>query len=498
MKLPIVGPTYEATYSDINIQRCVNMFLTASGPGGRGDKSGPQGVTHALVPTSGLTVLEDLTGSEMRCITEHAGLIYVVVDDKVYKVTVNTGAETSVSEELGTITTSTTGTVKAATNPTQIMWVDGSGTGYIYVPGTDTFSTINSLDADFTGGDSAVFLDSYFIVNEPDTGQFYTSAPNDGADWDPLDVATAESSPDKIVALETSKGELWIIGETTTEIWYNAANASGMPLSARDGLEIQIGCGAANSVVQLDDLVIWLDNRGYIVQSNVSPLVRNNNSGYDLQIISTEAITAEILGYSVRSDAIACSFNDRGHLMYQISFPTAKKTWVYDYTTQMWHERVWANTVSGDSEHHLIQYAETLEHLQLCGGIRSGKLYLLKPDVSTEDSVTVSRLRTTAPTYDPSAYGLIGVVNVSVRITIGLAGEGDEPEIAMRYSNDGGFSWSTEIMRRSTGATGEYAKRVDWNRLGTSREWLFEFTVTESVPFSIIDATIDIEFPPEK
>lgn len=496
MKLPIVGPAYEATYADINSQRCVNMFLSSAGMGGRGDPIA-KGV-YALIPSSGLTSMIDLTGSEMRSLTSYKGLVYAVVDDKVYKVTVNTTAETAVKEEIGTISTSSTGTVKVATNTTQIAWVDGSGTGYIYTPASDTFATINSSDSDFTGGDSIVFLDGYFIVNDPDTGTFYTSALNDGTDWDPLDVATAESSPDNIVALETSKGELWVLGERTTEIWYNAANASGSPLSPRDGLEIQIGCGAAFSVVQLDDLVIWLDNRGYIVQSNVSPLVRDNNSGYDLQIISTEAITSEILSYSTRSDAIACSFNDRGHLMYQISFPTAKKTWVYDYTTKLWHERVWANTVSGASEHHLIQYTTTLEHLQLAGGLRSGKIYLMKPDIYTEDGVTVSRVRVTPPIYDQEIYGLLGIDNLSVRLSTGLSELGEEPEIAMRYSNDGGFTWSNETLRRSTGSTGEYAKRVDWNRLGTAREWLFEFTITEPGPFSIIDATLDIEFPPEK
>ena len=498
MKLPVVGPSYEATYSDINTQRCVNMFLSSAGPMGRGDPINTEGTRYALIPTSGLTELEDLTGSEMRCLSEYKGLIYAVVDDKVYKVTVNTTAETAVHVQIGTISTSSTGTVKVATNTTQIAWVDGSGTGYIYTPGTDTFATINSSDSDFPGGNSIVFLDGYFIVNDPGTGTFYTSALNNGNNWDPADVATAESSPDNIVSLETSKGELWVIGERTTEIWYNAANASGSPLSPRDGLEIQIGCGAAFSVVQLDDLVVWLDNRGYVVQSNVSPLVRDNNSGYDLQIISTEAITSEILSYSVRSDAIACSFSDKGHLIYQLSFPTAKKTWCYDYTTKIWHERAWANTISGVLEHHLVQYATTLSQLQLCGGIRSGKIYMMKPDVYTEDEVTISRIRVTAPVYDPDMYGLLGIDNLSVRLSTGLAELGEEPEIALRYSNDGGFTWSDETLRRSTGATGQYAKRVDWNRLGVSREWLFEFTITEPGPFSIIDATIDMEFPPEK
>lgn len=502
MKLPLIGPAYESPYNEVNLQRCVNLFTSSSGPSGRGDQVDGKGAA-VLVPTAGLEVLTDLTGSEMRSIQTFGAFTYVVVDDTVYKLTIDEDAETAISENIGTITTSSTGAVSVAVNPTQIVWVDGTATGYIYTPGTDTFATINSLDADFTGGDNIVFLDSYFIVNAPGTGQIYTSASNDGTDWDPLDVATAESSTDNIVALEISKGELWVLGEKTTEIWYNAGNATGSPLSPRDGLEMQIGCGAADSVVQLDDLIIWLDNRGYIVQSNVSPLVRDNNSGYDLQVISTEAITTEILGYSTRSDAVACAYNDRGHLMYQITFPTAKKTWVYDYTMKMWHERTWLNTVSSESEHHLVQFTDTFEQLQLGGGIRSGKVYLMKPDVYTEDSDTVERIRTTAPAYEPNEYGLIGIDNLSIRVSTGAAtqsGGGSDPEIIMRYSNDGGYNWSATVsqdLARSMGNSGEYAKRIDWNRLGHGREWVFEFTVSEPISFAIVDAKIEVADAPE-
>lgn len=382
-----------------------------------------------------------------------------------------------------------------ATNPTQIIWVDGSATGYIYTPATDTFATVNSLDADFTGGNQVVFIDSYFVVNDPGTGTFYSSASNNGADWDPLDVATAENGTDVILGFGVSKGDLWIFGNTTTEIWYNAANPSGSPFSPRQGLGLQIGCGAADSIVEVDDLLIWLDNRGYIVQSNVSPFTRDNNSGYQLEIISTEALTTEILSYRVNNDAIAISYNDRGHLMYQITFPTVKKTWVYDYTSKTWHERAYYNEFLNELEHHLGQFYTQYETIHLMAGIRDGKIYIQKSNVYTDNGVGIRRIRTTSPQYDEDENRLVSVDRLLLRMETGNAtqsGAGSDPQVELRYSLDGGHTWSHHISR-SFGAVGRYNMPISWNRLGYGREWVLEFSITEPIPFTISDATVKHE-----
>lgn len=491
MKLSIIGPAYQDKISNINNQRCVNMYPSSAGVSGRGEEV-VKDTTATLVPTAGLSLLTDLTGVEVRSVAAIGSYVYAVVDAIVYKLTVNRATETvETTTTLGTLDTST-GTVKVASNPTQIVWVDGSATGYIYTPGTGVFATINSLDADFPGATNIAFLDSYFVVSEPNTGKIYTSAGNDGASWDPADVATAESGTDNIVALAVSKGELWVLGERTTEIWYDAGNATGIPLSPRTGLELQIGCGAANSVVQLDDLIIWLDNRGYIVQSNVSPFVRNNNSGYDIKIVSTESLSADILSYSTTSDAIAFAYNDRGHLMYQITFPTARKTWVYDYILKVWHERTWYNEIEDREEHHLVQYYTQYGNLHLGAGIRNGKIYLMKPDVYTDNGVAIRRRRTTSPLYDPNQSSVLSVDSVTVKVATPKIAQSIEPQIMLRYSTDGGHTWSNELMR-SIGKVGEYAKRITWNRLGTGIEWVFEFVITDAFSFSILDAFLQTE-----
>lgn len=480
MKIPVVGPAYKHPSLDVNNQRCVNMFFMSSGVGGI--------EPGALVPTGGLELLIDLSGSESRGLWTFNNTVFSAVDNKIYKIDINELTEVATTTLLGTIDSST-GTIYAAANPTQVIWVDGSAKGYIYTFSSGVFQEITAIDVDFTGGGQVVFIDSYFIVNAPGTGNFYFSAANNGLNWDPSDVATAESGTDNIVGLKVSKGELWIFGDTTTEIWYNAANVSGSPFSPRDGLELQIGCGAAASIVELDDLLIWLDNRGFVVQSNISPFVRDNNSGYKLEIISTEALTNEILNYSRRDDAIAIGYNYRGHLMYQITFPSVKKTWVYDYTSKVWHERSYFDSFIGEHQHHLAQYYTQYKHLHLMSGVRSGKVYVQKTNIYTDAGDPIYRIRTTQPQYDSEDLKLIGVDKLELRLETGNAtqtGEGSDPQITMRYSSDGGRTWSHHLTR-SLGRTGEYAKKIQWNRLGVAFNWVFEFTIVEPINFSIIE-----------
>lgn len=173
--------------------------------------------------------------------------------------------------------------------------------------------------------------------------------------------------------------------------------------------------------------------------------------------------------------------------MYQITFPSEHKTWVFDYTSKSWHERSFYNAQFGADEYHLAQYAANVGQLTIMAGIRNGRIFKSSPSVYEDFLQPIRRRRVTALQHDVENYNLIGVDRVAVRI--GIADSNVvSPKITMRYSNDGGHTWSHHLIR-DLGAVGEYAKSITWNRLGVAREWLFEFSIVEPMPFSIIDAT---------
>lgn len=77
------------------------------------------------------------------------------------------------------------------------------------------------------------------------------------------------------------------------------------------------------------------------------------------------------------------------------------------------------------------------------------------------------------------------------QVGVGLSeGQGSDPVMLMRYSDDGGWTWS-EYKRTSLGALGAYRTRVRWTRLGQARDRVFEVVVSDPVDCSLVNAYVD-------
>lgn len=486
MLIPIVGPSYRSESPESNYRECVNMYVVmTAGP----TKDGRSAT--ALCPMSGLVELTDLVGNSCRMNKTYDGYTYIVCDDRVYKLSINPEARTVDSQELlGTIATSI-GPVRSAQNPTQIILVDGTDTGYIITKATGVLTPI--ADNDFPAASFVVYCDSYFYTFIVGSAIQAVSAADDGTAWDAADRGTAESKPDNLVGLAVSKGEVWAIGEETVEVWYDAANLVGMPFSPRIGSEIDIGCSAAGSIVETNNLVIWMDSRRFIVQSQISDYVRDQSSGYELKIISDPALQAELSTYSVVSDAIAFSYNENGHLMYQITFPSENVTWVYDQLIGGWQKRLSYSPSLGTQIEHLAAFHSEVRTSSIVCGVGSGKIYLMSTSVFTDGDNQILRKFTTAPISKEGNLITVNMLRLRVGLkTVPLTGDGSDPHISMRYSLNGGHTWSTELSR-SLGLTGVYASTIEWYIGDTGREWVFEFTIAEPIYFSIVEGVIDAD-----
>lgn len=277
-----IGAAYADRSSNVEAQECINLFLEA----------GPDGRT-ALLGTPGLLLFAVLGSGPVRGAYKIAtGDVIAVSGSGVYRVQKN-----AVVTLLGTIGTST-GPVSMSDNGQQCVIVDGSANGYQVTIATYVFAPI--VDAAFYGADNVYFLDGRFVFNRPGTGQFYLSRLY-LTTFDPLYFATAESSPDNVIAHIVDHREVWLFGDLTTEIWTDAGDAS-FPYERLQGAAIETGCAAAHSVCRMDNSVVWLgkDDKG----QGIVWLVKN----YTPVRISTHPIEFAIASYakaSTISDAIA-------------------------------------------------------------------------------------------------------------------------------------------------------------------------------------------------
>lgn len=69
---------------------------------------------------------------------------------------------------------------------------------------------------------------------------------------------------------------------------------------------------------------------------------------------------------------------------------------------------------------------------------------------------------------------------------------GVDPQVMLQWSDDGGYTWSSEYWK-SAGKLGERFVRVNWNRLGSSRDRVFRVTVDAPVKWIFIGARADIQ-----
>jgi hypothetical protein len=87
----------------------------------------------------------------------------------------------------------------------------------------------------------------------------------------------------------------------------------------------------------------------------------------------------------------------------------------------------------------------------------------------------------------------VGRIWVDFETGDGLAtGQGSNPQVFLRYSKDGGHTWSAEIWR-TLGAIGKYLNRVYWNRLGRARDWVFELAGSDPVKIVIMNAGLNLK-----
>jgi hypothetical protein len=468
MKLPIVGQAYQVRSKNLNNQRCVNLFPVLDNQGGKN--------VAALYSTPGYIQLGELGDSPIRGMMRGKdNLLYVVAGQSFYEVYSN-----GTSVKRGTLTSYGTTPVKLKENNTQIM-INAEDFGYIYTVSTKVFAQIT--DPDFIPGGDLGFINGYFIFNEPESDNFYISNINDGSSVDALDVSSANIDADNIVALLTAYQEVWFFGETTVEPWEYTGDAD-FPLNRIPRAALNIGCAARLSPVALDNGFMWLsrDERGglHVVKS----------SGYSAQIVSTEAIDYQISQYSTVTDAIAYSYQIEGHLFYQITFPTGGATWVYDVSTGMWHEKAYTNTSTGALERHKSHYYARCFGLHVFSDSTSGKFYYYDMGTHTDAGDNITKLRTSRHQNNENKR----VMWKSVEFDIESGTETDlsnDPQLQFRWSDDQGNIWSN-VRLASLGKIGEYAKRIEFRRLGYSRDRILEIRTTEPIFISIVDAYAEL------
>ena len=299
--------------------------------------------------------------------------------------------------------------------------------------------------------------------------------------------ALKDSSTDNLITLEENNREAWLIGERTTEVWYNAGNTN-FSFSRIPGVGPQMGCAAKHSITRAGSQLVWLGKN----EQGENIVVATEQ--YSWTRLSTHAVEHAIAGYTIVSDAIGYAYEEEGHLFYMLIFPTADATWCYDFATETWHKRASYNQTTGTYHRHYSNCYMDFGNVRLVGDYQNGLLYQMSRKFYTDNGAPLRALRRTPHVWSKENRERVFFSQLQVEFTPGVglqSGQGSNPQAMLRWQDEYG-KWSNEHWT-SIGAAGAYHNRAIWRLLGKARDRVWEIVISDPVPRDVIGATLFAE-----
>lgn len=198
---------------------------------------------------------------------------------------------------------------------------------------------------------------------------------NDPTSWDPLNFLTAQIEPDMGVGLGKQLVYVVIFKQWSTEIFYDAGNATGSPLGAVQGAKVNYGCAHEGSIAEIDGIFLWISTN----QAGNAQVMKME--GLKAEIISSDPVERLLDGVNFSTDTVwSFGFKD-AHRFYVVTMKTGNLTLVYDLDENMWTQ--WTDKegnyfpiVSVVSDAALIHY---MQHES------NGRIYTASMNYYTDD-----------------------------------------------------------------------------------------------------------------
>ncbi len=469
--IPLFGTSIASVSKQLTAQRRVDCFFDI--------RKDQDKTAIAVRATPGSFSTLTLTDSPIRGWRVVGDYLYVVAGSTVFRV-----ASDSSFISLGTISNS--GQLVAMTdNSLQIGIVDGVRGYYLTLPsGAPTLIT----DPNFPNGCTSIdILNSRAYAEQPNTRSFFASAQLDLSVWTPAAFGTKENASDHLSRVSVLNGSLVLLGLQNTEFWQDVG-LSPLPVQRINGASQTWGLAAKYSLASLNNTQIFL---GQNPQGGVQVLMLN---GYTPQRVSDSDIENIITGFAIYSDAIGLTYMVDGHPMYQLTFPNANRSFLYDASTGMWFE---VQSGVSDFVRHFANLGIVYNAKNYVSDTTTGQIYQLSTTTYSDSGTKIKRMVTSRHVrMDGNEFGISEIV-LEMETGNGLPfGQGVNPQIMMQVSKDGGRSWGPERWK-SLGLLGQYRKRLIWDCIGSGRDFVFRFTMTDPVSFMIASANAVLSPGPE-
>jgi hypothetical protein len=352
-------------------------------------------------------------------------------------------------------------------NGTTLVAVDGTSYGIAVTLTTNTATHIT--DPNFYGANRVDYIDTFFVFNRPFTEQWYISNSND-ITFNALYFANKTGYNDLVISIAVLHDTIWVLGDVTTELWYNTGTAD-FPFSRMPQAILQQGCVAPYSVVVSDNAVYWLS------QDRHGRNMLMRGEGYTAKRVSNFAVESAWSKYGYVGNTVGMSYTEAGHQMIIMQFLNDGFTWVYDATTGFWHQRAYGQPGTGGYQAWL---GSCIAYWNAGGGVTnnyivvgdriSPRLYQMAQSIWDDNGQPTWRIRN-FPHIQNDQKRLAHNQFVAAMPGGLLAPD----QVSLSWSDDMGHSYSTPVVQTANSA---YNGQYSWRRLGMSRNRIYQLSWT--------------------
>lgn len=428
------------------------------------------------------------------------------------------------------------GEVSIGSNPATISYngdgggqllVTSGGNAYCYDMASHAFAQVTALDGKATMGDS---LDGYFLVLDASNSTFYLSDLLDGLTWDPTMFAQRTIAPDPWISLVVNGRYVFLHGTQTSEVWYDSGQGN-FPFAPHPSGLMSFGIAGSFARAVADGQLVWLS------QTRVGEANVLRATGFTPEPVANYALQYAFGNYDTIEDAVIDAYSEAGHLFFVLTFPTEDITWAWDAQLNKWHRR--GTWISEENRFrawrprwHALAFGEHRMLDSETGGVyRMAIPYGLDVDgrplrrVRRGPTLSVENQLIFYSSFElnlepglglpPHQSAVLPIMDETEALAVGLIPgvdfvtsadaqtfivnpttnrQGWDPQVMLRFSDDGGKTWSTEMMR-GAGKSGEWYVLVQWFRLGAARRRIFEISTSDPIPFRIMDAFLGLGQP---
>ncbi|HKE24939.1 MAG TPA: hypothetical protein VKB88_21400, partial [Bryobacteraceae bacterium] len=193
---------------------------------------------------------------------------------------------------------------------------------------------------------------------------------------------------------------------------------------------------------------------------------------------------------------VSYGYAENGHIFWVVNFWNNGRTWVYDLTEGLWHERAGWNASTSAYTKYLPWYGTFIPEwgangTHIVGDPVSGTLYQQSLNYYDDNGALIQYTRAFPHLINEDQY------HYDHRLEI-LLEQGAQsssaplPLIGLDWSDDHGHTFNDAIGRfKNAAPSGNYTQRVAFRRLGKSRDRVYRVGITAKSKVALIDTYLE-------